>query len=193
MRRDNGRLPPGLVQLLLISLVFFLPLVIAMWLYYSGSSLGPEGRTNHGALLEPIVNLREVLPNSRPAAWSEDRWLLIYRNDGECGTACRESLHRLRRSRLMLGPDMDRVERVFLHGDPAPDRVFLEAQHPGLTAIENPALGKLLASKRPEELRAGGFFLVDPLGNLVMYFSPDIAPGAMVDDIEHLLELSRIG
>ena len=42
-------------------------------------------------------------------------------------------------------------------------------------------------------LDTGGYYLVDPLGNLVMYFQPDIDPQAMVEDIKHLLELSRIG
>lgn len=193
MTGERGKPPPGRMQLLLLVTVFFLPLAVASWLYYSGTSLTPEGRTNHGAILEPIVNLREALPNSSAATLSEDRWLLIYRLDEECGSACREALHRLRQSRLMLGPDMDRVRRVFLHGDTAPDRVILEEQDPGLAIVEDAELGELLAARRPGQLPAGGFFLVDPLGNLVMYFAPTVAPGDMVDDIEHLLDLSRIG
>jgi hypothetical protein len=43
------------------------------------------------------------------------------------------------------------------------------------------------------DLPAGGYYLVDPLGNLVMYFRPDLDPSDMVDDIKHLLRLSRIG
>ena len=39
----------------------------------------------------------------------------------------------------------------------------------------------------------GGFSPVAPLGNLVMYFTPGLAPRDMVDDIKHLLKLSRIG
>jgi hypothetical protein len=193
MSDERNRLPPGLVQLLLLALVFFLPLVIASWLYYSGRSLAPEGRTNHGTLLEPIVTLDDVLPNSKTRALSEEHWLLIYPHDGPCSESCRQALFRLRQSRLMLGADMDRVRRVFLHGDQAPDRVFLEEQYPGLAALQDPELARLLADKRPEHLQPGGLFLVDPLGNLVMYFPPDIAPGDMVDDIEHLLDLSRIG
>lgn len=193
MSGDDARLPPGLVQLLLIAAVFFLPLIFASWLYYSGGSLAPEGRTNHGAILEPIVNVRERLPNSEALAVSEDDWLLVYANAGSCTDACVEALIRLRQSRLMLGPDMDRVQRVFLHGREAPDRVFLEEQHAGLAALQDAELARLLAEERPKGLRPGGLFLIDPLGNLVMYFSPDIAPGDMVDDVEHLLDVSRIG
>ncbi|HEX6259780.1 MAG TPA: hypothetical protein VFZ51_03935 [Woeseiaceae bacterium] len=182
----------GWLQILLIALLFGVPLVLAAWLYYGGS-LHPAGRTNHGAILEPIVNLQESLPGSPAAVLSGDHWLLLYANESECGEECRDALYVLRQSRLMLGNDMHRLQRVFLHGELAPDRVFIEEQHPGLRLLLDPAFGDLLAARRPQQLPTGGFFLVDPLGNLVMYFPPDIDPGDMVDDIQHLLDLSRIG
>ena len=182
----------GWLQLVLIALLFGVPLVLAAWLYYGGS-FRPAGRTNHGALLEPIVNLEEAIPNSPALQLSENRWLLVYANDRECRAECRDALYTLRQSRLMLGNDAERLTRVFLRGELAPDRVFLEEQHPGLQVVEDPGFTDLLATSRPKQLPTGGFFLVDPLGNLVMYFPRDIDPRDMVDDIEHLLDLSRIG
>ena len=93
----------------------------------------------------------------------------------------------------MLGKEMDRVGRVFLHGESAPDTVFLAAEHKGLITLRDNALSELLSNKRPGELAAGGYFLVDPLDNLVMYFHPGLDPGDMVDDIKRLLGLSHIG
>ena len=43
------------------------------------------------------------------------------------------------------------------------------------------------------QLQAGGCYLIDPLGNLVMYFLPGLNPKDMVADIKHLLKLSHIG
>ena len=51
----------------------------------------------------------------------------------------------------------------------------------------------VLDNKKPDALEAGGYYLIDPHGNLVLYFSPDIDPRDMVDDIKRLLKLSRIG
>ena len=93
----------------------------------------------------------------------------------------------------MLGKEMDRLLRVFLHGESSPDTVFLADEHAGLIALRNDRLLALLHNKKPAALSAGGYFLMDPLGNLVMYFVPDIGPSDMVGDIEHLLKLSRIG
>lgn len=185
--------PAGRVQLFLISLVFFGPLILAAWLYFSGEGWRPEGRTNHGQLLEPLVNIGDVLPDTAINEYSDGRWLLVYSNLGVCGEACEYSLLTLRQSRLMLGKQMDRVLRVFLHGESVPDTVLLAEQHAGLITLTDSGLSELLERQRPAELAAGGYFLVDPLGNLVMYFRPDIDPGEMVEDIERLLKLSRIG
>jgi hypothetical protein len=183
----------GRFQLLLISSVFFGPLILAAWLYFSGAGLQPAGRTNHGELLLPLASIHDTLPESAIHEHLGGSWLLIYSNSGLCEEACEYALYTLRQSRVMLGKDMDRLVRVFLHGDSAPDRVFLADEHAGLITLRDSGFSNLLKNKKPAESSAGGYYLVDPLGNLVMYFRPDIEPGDMVEDIKHLLELSRIG
>ena len=178
------------VQMLLIAAVFFGPLAVATFMYYGGA-FQPEGRTNHGTLLQPIVNVAEMLPNSAIAA--DGHWVLVYLNEGDCDDACKNALYSLRQSRKMLGKEMERLLRVFLHGDTAPDTVFLDNEHAGLIADNDAGLSALLINKKPASLSGGGYYLLDPLGNLVMYFEPDIDPADMVDDIKHLLKLSRIG
>lgn len=185
--------PKARLQFVLIALVFLGPLAVATWLYYFGSDLAPTARSNHGVLLEPIVNLDSELPDSTVLDLHDSHWLLIYANGGACDEPCQFSLYTQRQSRLMLGKEMDRLIRVFLHGDTAPDTVFLATEHSGMVAIEDAGLQSLLQNKRPADLPDGGFYLIDPLGNLVMYFRPDLDPSDMVSDIKRLLRLSRIG
>jgi len=183
----------GRIQLLLIAAVFLGPLVLAAWLYFSGTGLQPTGRTNHGVLLEPIINVADELPGSPLNAINDGYWVLLYANDGPCDEDCEFSLYTLRQSRLMLGKEMDRLVRVFLHGDQPPDTVLLAEEHPGLIALQDADLYGLITDKNPTIPGENGYYLLDPLGNLVMYFPRDIDPSAMVEDIDHLLELSRIG
>ena len=183
----------GRLQLLLIAAVFLGPLVVAAWMYFGAQGIAPEGRTNHGALLDPIIRLTDELPGSALHEHNDGHWVLLYANAAACDEACEYSLYTLRQSRLMLGKEMDRLVRVFLHGDIPPDTVLLADEHQGLVTLQDNALGELLDNSRPIALDAGGYYLVDPLGNLVMYFPPDIDPQAMVEDIKHLLEFSRIG
>jgi hypothetical protein len=185
-QRTRGRL-----QFLLIATLFFGPLLVAAWLYFSGDALQPDARVNHGALLEPIVNLEDAAPGSM--IHGSRAWRLVYAEDGECGESCQKSLYTLRQSRLMLGKEMDRLERVFLHGAERPDTLLGAEEHQGLVTLHDAALQGVLEEKRPASLPAGGYYLIDPHGNLVLYFSPDIKPRDMVDDIKRLLKLSRIG
>ena len=178
--------------MLLIASVFFGPLAVATWMYYSGAFM-PEGRTNHGTLLEPVVSIEAALPDSEIVRQGDGYWVLIYSNAGQCTDSCRNALYTIRQSRKMLGKDMKRLIRVFLHGDSSPDTVFLAAEHAGLITLRDSGLSALLNTKKPAVLAAGGYFLMDPLGNLVMYFGPEVNPGEMIDDIKRLLKLSRIG
>lgn len=179
-------------QLFLIALVFFGPLLVAAWMYYGGH-FGAAGASNNGALLEPITNLPEVLPDSEVLEKGHGSWLLIYANAADCGDSCRDALYTMRQGRQMLGKEQNRLLRVFLHGDTPPDTVFIAREHQGLITTQEAGLDRLLTNKKPDELPNGGYYLVDPLGNLVMYFRPDMNPSEMVDDIKRLLKLSRIG
>ena len=180
------------MQLALVALAFGAPLLLATWMYKSDSWQSEVG-TNFGTILQPIVNIEDQLPSSPVVPLTDNQWLMLYVNSAPCEKDCQEALYRLRQSRQMLGNEMSRVTRVFLHGESAPDKVFLKEQHSGLITIIDKDLEELLGDKQPAGRMPGGIYLIDPLGNLVMYFSPDLPPGEMVEDIKHLLKLSRIG
>jgi hypothetical protein len=184
-------------QFLLLGLLFIGPMLIATWMYFADTRWQPLATTNHGRLLKPIINLddpRDPHPLSALTAGQTDNyWVLIYDDAAECLETCFDALIRQSQTRMMLGKDVRRVKRVFLHGATTPDTVFLNEHHQGLITINDSGLRKLLDTKRPDDLPAGGLYLVDPLDNLVMYFSADLAIRDVVDDIKHLLNVSRIG
>lgn len=192
-RHRNRQGANSRVQLALIALVFILPLAAAVWFYYEGEAFRPQATTNHGVLFEPIVNLRDELGESALVEAAADRWAVVYAAEKSCDEACRDALYKQRQTRLMLGQDMDRVVRILLHGTEPPDNLLPEGEDSGLRAIRDPAARQLLRDLRPRELEPGGFYLLDPLGNAVMYFPADIRPADLVEDLKHLLELSRIG
>jgi hypothetical protein len=182
---------PARLQLLLIASLFLGPLILAALMYYGGLDLRPAGRSNHGVLLQPVRKLADRYPEL--VELSGGQWLLVYSNADACNDDCRKALYLLRQSRLMLGNDMNRLARLFLHGNTPPDTVFLDEQHQGLRTLKNQSLAQDLWLALPQNVPSNGFFLLDPLGNLVMYFAPNLGPREMVDDINHLLDLSHIG
>ena len=183
------------IQLAMIALLFFGPLVVAAFLYYGGYFKGEVARSNHGYLLNPVVSLTDRLPGNATLESGSGQWQLIGMSDGPCGTECQDALYKSRQSREMLGRERDRLIRVLLHGTEAPDTVFLGGEHPDLITTDDTGLSSVLKNNKPAAAPShnSGYFLIDPLGNLVMYFEADLEPEKMVEDIEHLMRLSRIG
>ena len=193
MNNSPDKKRSGRLQLLLLALIFVLPLLAATWMYYGDNAPRPQARSNHGELLAPIVNMNELLGDSDFTAAIVDHWALVYLHTEPCDDACLDALYKQRQMRLMLGNDMSRVVRVFLHGPDAPDALMQTDRYANLIAVHDRAASQILIDSHRPDRTVGGYYLIDPLGNLVMYFPTEIPPRDLVDDIQHLLKLSSIG
>ncbi len=93
---------------------------------------------------------------------------------------------------------MHRVQRVFVATGDCCDAGFLRNQHPDLvtvraTAAAAPLLARLPRAGGVDPLHAARVYLVDPNGNLMMYYAPGAKPKDMLEDLQRLLQLSYIG
>lgn len=177
-------------------LLFFGPLAVAAYLYYD-SDWRPGGTSNHGELVVPPVPVPEIsLPTpdggETGSAFLRQHWSLVYLGAEQCDEACQEALYNSRQMRIALGRLMDRVQRVYLYTGEPPDAAFLAAEHPDLlvASAADPAAARLLSAFTGQEQ---GFWVVDPLGNVMMRYPPDQSPRGMLEDLKRLLRLSRIG
>jgi cytochrome oxidase Cu insertion factor (SCO1/SenC/PrrC family) len=180
---------------------FVTPLALAFLLYY-GLGIRPHGSTNRGDLIHPPVPVPEVeLPGAadQPLAAKalRGKWSMVYIGDGACDSRCREALTLMRQTRLALGDDMSRVQRVFLVSGNCCDQTYLNTEHDGLLLgrIDNSA-GQTLLETFPDTAQAAGLgriYLVDPLGNLMMKYEPAAPQKGMLEDLKKLLKLSHIG
>jgi ABC-type Fe3+-hydroxamate transport system substrate-binding protein len=88
---------------------------------------------------------------------------------------------------------------VFLVTGRCCDREFLAAEHPDLIVarVEDDASAEVLEPFPPYDgvpvAAAGRIYLVDPLGNLLMSYSPGAPDKALLSDVKKLLRLSHIG
>lgn len=189
---------PRRSQLWVLIGVFFAPLAVAFLLYYGAGGWRPAGSTNHGDLIDPARPLPELeLLDTTGAKLGADvwhgKWTLVYVGDGQCDAQCREALTLTRQTRLALGDDMARIQRMFLVTAHCCDQAYLEAEQPGLVTvrIDNEAGGKLLAAFPAPA--AGRIYIVDPLGNLMMSHAPEALSRGLLEDLKKLLKLSHIG
>jgi hypothetical protein len=185
-----------------LALMFFAPLGLAFYLYYGHVTWRPGGRVNAGALVEPARPLPALaLPlldagNTDPN-FLKGKWTFLYVGSGPCSEACRTRLYDTRQVRLALDRDMNRVQRVFIAGTGCCDAGFLHEQHPDLISVRADAAAAPLLALLPgldaSDTRAKPVYLIDPLGNLMMFYSADVNPKGMLEDMKRLLRLSSIG
>jgi cytochrome oxidase Cu insertion factor (SCO1/SenC/PrrC family) len=206
-----GRRQRGFVSsrqaLVLLALLFLAPVCVA-WLMHMSAEHGwrPGSTTNKGVLIQPPRPLK--LPDGLVDAAGEPlnrrfpgrKWTLVYLGKTACEAVCREKLDALRQVRIALGENMRRVQRLFLAVGGA-DAAGLRQ----LTSDDPELLVARLSSAQADELApvfgaegapasgAGNIYLVDPLGNLMMYYRPDADPRDMIQDLQRLLKYSHIG
>ncbi len=200
---DPSAVRRGRRQLLLLAALFFVPLLIAFWLYYGPSHWRPAGSTNKGEIIDPArplpsVSLPKIDGTPTGDQFLRGKWTMLYVSDGACGPDCRKALYLSRQTRIALNKDMDRVQRVFLVTDRCCDARYLAAEHPDLlvATLEGPGAAALLATFPTYADAPGGagrLYLVDPLGNLMMSYPRQAPDKALLTDIRKLLRLSHIG
>jgi cytochrome oxidase Cu insertion factor (SCO1/SenC/PrrC family) len=188
-----------------VALMFFAPLALSFYLYY-GKYWRPGGRVNAGELIDPAQPLPALALPLVGAASGADaqtdpqflkgKWTLLYVQQGRCDDECRRHLYDTRQVRLALDREMKRVQRVFIGDSDCCDLKELLSAHPDLVAIRASAADESLLALLPQRsgaLNSHRVYLIDPLGNLMMFYPADARPKGMLEDMKRLLRLSSIG
>jgi hypothetical protein len=194
-----------------LALMFFAPLGLSFYLYY-GKSWRPGGRVNAGELIappRPLPSLALPLTSTTSAnagasasasetnpQFLKGKWTLLYVQHGRCDDECRRHLYDTRQVRLALDREMSRVRRVLIGDSDCCDFEELKAAHPDLMVIRaSPADEPLLALLPTVSgaVNSHRVYLIDPLGNAMMFYAPDVRSKGMLDDMKRLLRLSSIG
>jgi cytochrome oxidase Cu insertion factor (SCO1/SenC/PrrC family) len=193
----------GRRQIWLLVGLFFAPLAVAFLLYYGVEGWRPHGSTNNGDLIEPRPLPTLALRTAQGSPVNEDfmhgKWTLLYIGDGACDARCREALVLIRQTRLSLGDDMSRVQRVFLATANCCDLGYLEHEHQGVITVRADGTDAAALLKEfpqygtVEAAQAGRIYIIDPLSNLMMSYSPQARPKGLLEDLKKLLKLSHIG
>ena len=190
-------------RLILIALLVLCtaPFVIALALY-SGRSRMVEA-LHHGNLIAPAIpvslgNFVGFDPFSTENIGEiRGHWVLVqFIAPRGCGTACRESLKKTRQVRLMLSKDLMRVRRVAVVGVEISlkqaDEWWLE--HPDLLrSCRTDELEKIATAATGSGIADGTVFIMDPIGNFMMWYPADFDPYGLKKDMQRLLRVSQIG
>lgn len=186
------------IQLLGLVAVFVVPLLVATAWYLTGAHGAPTAST-HGDLIDPVQALEPFeVPRASGEAFNLEQmrghWTLLQTVGADCDTACQERVYYTRQIHDALAQDRVRVRRVALAfaGTNTAGLAELMDDHPDLIVLEGASRGALMG-QLPDPRSSATVYLVDPLGNVMLRFGTEVAPDAILDDVEHALDTSQIG
>lgn len=179
---------------------------VAAWLYYFNPDFLPEKRSNYGKLIEPpypLRNIRLVTAAGKDFRIEEVRgkWSLLWLTSQPCGDECGSYLHRMRNIRLALRENSVRLQSfaIPLTGSRTDAWIKKETEFSDtilLTTSENELrhlAAQFATAAGLSTSRTDGFYLVDPLGNLMMRYDTNADFKGILKDLERLLKYSWVG
>ena len=181
--------------------VFFVPMFVAMWMYFGAGSWFTMKSQNHGVLIQPPRPLNEFsLSSNNAVTWTHEeflgKWTLLYLGDAVCDLYCEASLFKMRQVQLTLGQDSQRVQRKFLGLEKHLNSTNLKEIFKNYPNLQNawfdPALFRIHLPQF-NDLDAHSIYIIDPLGNVMMCYSKFATSNGMKKDLKRLLKVSRIG
>ncbi len=156
----------------------------------------PQGRTNHGELLQPAPEIPALTLTDLQGQAGLDKslrgkWQLLWLARGECATHCTTVLPELERIQLALGKDAHRAAVAVLLLD---DSFSLPAAGREVTAFKvEPSQRQALLATLQAPTSGDALYLVDPVGHAVLRYALDADPKGILKDLERLLKYSWLG
>ena len=202
---DPGRVRRGRITLIAVVATFLLPFIAASIMYKQNRGGEVPELSSNGELIWPAVPLLPFsLHDTRTTGtinfkWLKIRWTLVYLSGERCGEVCNQNIYHMRQIHIALGKEAHRVQRLAVSGEPDGIATFIGDDYPRLTLASgseadlNALYGQFNQAVRAMPAQVDSMYLVDPLGNLMMRFSPDLDPRGILKDIKRALRASQIG
>ena len=177
----------NLVMLFVIGLV---PVFVAFAVYLYFPQLLPTTTTNQGQLISPPISNEAI-----GLELSESKWAILVTVYYVCDAGCEQRLYLSRQVNIALGKESGRVKRVLIISENTESTTIHELtekfQGMQLVQLNRSALDK--AFKDVVEEIDSLVFLMDPNGNIMMFYTFEKAGKPMLMDLKHLLKISNIG
>ncbi|XOV86234.1 MAG: hypothetical protein ACFHX7_14850 [Pseudomonadota bacterium] len=183
------------ISLLVMASIAIVPLCAAYALFFFFPQFAPSGTTNQGTLIEPVFQVEALGLGGALAL--PPKWTLLMTSESACEmeSNCAHGLYLARQINIALGKDAERLQRAFIIGNQPELRHRLESDYPEMLIRQMNTDRLLPALETGTGLSTvdGHLFLVDPNGNVIMFYTPDQDGKAILKDLKHLLKLSNIG
>ncbi|MCF5701442.1 hypothetical protein [Pseudomonas syringae] len=176
----------GRIQLLLIVLGVVGPMLLATGMYKLQFWV-PEGRSYHGELIGNGQTRADLGVQA-----DEERWQMLVTAPKDCAVDCQQLVYLARQIQIGLGREAGRASHALAAAQPvsADYEAKLTREYPQLQrySLDAGVFSKTTGDKATPQL-----WIIDPHGNLVLRYEPNVKGKDLLNDLRHLLKLSNIG
>ena len=208
-------------KLAFLLLITILPVSLATIAFKSAVENGTLSSTkNYGTLIIPPADIsalamtdqsgvpvfrsfeEEIKNLTDESEYEIKPWLLVYVGAKQCDESCFQRLHYLKQLHIALGKNIQRVRRYYLSAinEPIDQEVASQfrSEYPSMgVAFTNP--DTLLGNMRKAGIEnfdpttQNYVLLIDPVGNVMMYYTDEQSAEEIMTDLETLLKYSSLG
>ena len=166
--------------------IFILPIGLGTLFFYLNPSYFSQNTVNYGELVRSVITTEKMDVDIDGDFSFDGFWTLAYVSK-TCNSVCEQAVADIKTIRTLINMDMRRIQRMLITEDGSlpstNDENLLIAK------VTNKKLAKKLA-----EFPENSIFLIDPIGNFMLYYnSKDINIKFVLKDLKRLLKYSRIG
>lgn len=184
---SNSPKPVSRITTWLLIAVFFLPLLIAMGLYFTRDHWN-FATQQYGQLVNPplaIETLSLSTPDGEPWLSKQEPslWRLLLITDDCVDAACDLQLAKINSIHEAVGKDYPRVNVLLITRDKQVNKKFLENFNQEVSWLVFTAPAPL----------ANGLWITDPNGYIILQYPLNVPGHDMLKDLRHLLRISQIG
>jgi cytochrome oxidase Cu insertion factor (SCO1/SenC/PrrC family) len=191
LRKKSGR-----KILLILGVIFVLPFTVAATLHLL--NLKPTGHS-YGNLVQPpkplnFTKLQDAQGREiKPEQWLK-KWSVVTLDSTDCAESCQADMHLLKQINTSLNKDAHRLQRVIIMPtEQNVDKISqLQNKYPDLVILAG-TNAEVVKLSNQFNVAGGHFYLIDPLGNLMMSYPKNAEPKGMRSDLIRLLKNSWAG
>lgn len=180
------------LTLILLFALFLAPIAVAVLLNSEWIEWEPAPERSHGQLIDPVVPLPDFELTGADGApllrsQFDERWILMQVEPGGCDSECEQRAYLMRQIRASQNRHVPDIALMLLT-EGTPDRVTADrilALDPAFRIAGGPGSEALRAVIPNAD--AGGFYIVDPDGNIMERFGLEADPTGVRKDLRRLL------
>jgi cytochrome oxidase Cu insertion factor (SCO1/SenC/PrrC family) len=209
------------LKLTIILLAITVPISLATLLFQLSEGQHNLGTSSNGTLITPVLDVselhltdatgnpafktfEELTANVSPQDYDPRPWQLLYLGSANCDATCQERLYFIRQLHIRLAGEAKRVQRVYVLSAPAPAQVDADTmayllkeqedmQVVNVDPVHLAAVLKRTIQNEQDPQAEHYLYVMDPVGNIMLYFTPENDAEQILKDIDKLLDHSSLG